>query len=717
MTGASIHSPLWHRIERLKPRLRENIAIERHILRGQVWYVARELYTTRAHRFSPAVHFMLMRMDGVRTFDQIWREAAQKFGEDAPSQDQILRTASQLYLADILHSDAAVDERDLAERAEKERAKAMNANLRNPMFVRLPLFDPDRLLSATVHLVRPLVSWAGGAAWLAAMIWLATQMVVHWSELTADMADRVLAAQSLATIFVIYPFLKILHEFGHAYAVKLAGEEVHEMGLMLLTLMPAPYVDASASAVVAGKWKRAGIAAAGMIVELAVAALAMLIWLKAQPGFVRSCAYDALFIASVSTLLFNGNPLLRFDAYYILSDVLEIPNLGSRAQHYYLYLAQRYLFGLTDARDPCMAKGERFWFAVYAPASLAYRLFTLFGIAVFVAGKYFFIGVALTLWMLATTIVWPALKAAKYVLVSPDLAGKRGRSVAAAGGLLALVVFLFAALPLPNGAVTRGQVWIPEELRVVALAAGRLARFLVEPGAKVAGGQALVQLDDPFAAAKRAKALARLQEIEARLRAAEAQSPFDIQVLRRQRDLAVGELAEMDRKQQDLTLRAPHAGTFIVPHAVDLAGNFIKRGDTIGFVMADGAPTIRAFAPAGDIELVRDHTKAVSVRFDETIWRRVDKVSISHQAPQATHILPSPAMSTVNGGPFALDPAARDKDVMLDSVFEIDLAADKDFALNHWGEKVWVRFDTGPRPLIGRVYRWARQLFLGRFNV
>jgi putative peptide zinc metalloprotease protein len=105
MTG-SIHSPLWHRIEQMKPRLRENIVLERHVTRGQVWYVARELYSTRAHRFSPAVHFMLLRMDGASTFDEVWRAASEHFGEDAPSQDQILRTASQLYLAGILHSDA-----------------------------------------------------------------------------------------------------------------------------------------------------------------------------------------------------------------------------------------------------------------------------------------------------------------------------------------------------------------------------------------------------------------------------------------------------------------------------------------------------------------------------------------------------------------------------------------------------------------------------------
>jgi putative peptide zinc metalloprotease protein len=717
MSGASIHSPLWHRIEHLKPRLRENVTIERHVTRGQVWYVARELYSTRAHRFSPAVHFMLLRMDGSRSFDAIWREALAHFGEDSPSQDQILRTASQLYLAGVLHSDATVDGRDLAERAERERGQAWSANLRNPMFVRLPLIDPDRFLNATVHLVRPFASWIGALLWLGAMVWLATQMFVHWDELTADMADRVLAAESLVTIVLIYPLVKILHEFGHAYAVKLAGEEVHEMGVMLLTLLPAPYVDASSSALVPGKWRRAGIAGAGMIVELALAALAMLIWLKAENGLARSLAYDALFIASVSTLLFNGNPLLRFDAYYILSDVLEIPNLASRAQAYYLYLVQRYLFGIADARDPALAPGERFWFALYAPASFIYRMITLFGIALFVAGKYFFIGVALTLWMLATSLVWPMLKAARYLALSPDLGRRRPRALAATACVLAALIAFFGLLPLPNGTVARGQVWIPEESRIVARASGRFTRFLAQPGAAVAKGQALAELDDPFALSRRAKARARLQEVEARLQAAEAHSPFDAQVLRRQRDLTMQELAEMDRKHDDLTLRAPREGVFVAPRALDMPDNFVQRGETIGYVMAPGAPIIRAMVPAGDIELVRDHTRAVALRSDEAPWMRLDTVTMRRQSPQATHRLPSPAMATAQGGPFTLDPSAKDKDTLLESIFEIDIGLDADARATHWGERVWVRFDHGASPLAARFYRAARQLFLGRFNV
>ena len=717
MSGKSIHSSLWHRVEKLKPRLREDVAIERHIIRDDVWYTVNDRFSTRAHRFSPAVYFMLMRMDGTHSFDMIWREAVEQFGEDAPSQDQILQTASQLYLANILQSDAPVDEYDLTERAKAERSRLLAFNFKNPMFLRIPLFDPDRFLNATQHLVRPFCNWLGALAWLGVVGWLVLQMSVNWAELTADITDKVLATQSLVFILLIYPLLKILHEFGHAYATKLAGQEVHEMGVMLLTMLPAPYVDASASATVSSKWQRALIAAAGMMVELVVAAGAMLVWEKAQPGVARSLAYETLLIASVSTVVFNGNPLLRFDAYYILCDVLELPNLGSRSQRYYLYLVQRYLFGSFDVRDPSTARGERLWFAVYAPASFVYRMFTLFGIALFVSSKYFVVGIALAIWVLTASILWPILKALKFIILSPTLSSMRWRAVTVTAASLAVIAALLGVLPIPNGTVARGLVWIPEEARVVAQTSGRFDKFLVDPGAIVASGEALVVLDDPFKATKRKDAQAKVTEIEARLRAAEARSPFDSVGLEHQRDLAIQELRDIQRQERNLVLRSPRAGVFVVPHAVDLADNFIKQGQTIGFVMPNGGLDIRVAVPESQIQIVRDQTRSVAVRFDEAPWTQIDMVSIERQVPESTHTLPAPAFSTANGGSLDVDPSTKEKDKVLEPIFEVDIALPTAFTAERWGERVWIRFDHGASPVIERIYRATRQLFLGRFHV
>jgi putative peptide zinc metalloprotease protein len=717
MSGKSIHSSLWHRVEHSKPRLREDVAIERQVTRGSVWYVVRDRLSVRAHRFTPAVYFVLARMDGVRTFDQIWRETIEQFGENAPSQDQILQTASQLYVAHLLRSDAPVDESDLAERGKRERDFLWTANFRNPMFLRIPLFDPDRFLNATQHLIRPFCGVLGGVLWLAAVAWLALQMVIHWGELTNDIFDKVLSGQSVIAIVVVYPLLKILHEFGHAYATKFAGEEVHEVGVMLLTMLPAPYVEASASAMIPSKWRRALVAAAGMIVELAAAALAMWVWLEAQPGLTRSIAYDALLTASVSTLIFNGNPLLRFDAYYILSDVLEIPNLATRSQRYYLYLAQRYLFGAADAPDPVIARGERFWFAIYAPASFAYRMLTLYGIAMFVATKYFVVGVALALWMTVASLVWPVLKALRFLLISPALTGIRVRAVAVTALGLAAVAAAVGWVPIPYATVSRGLVWIPDDSRIVAQASGRLDSYLARPGDTVAVGDPLIKLDDPFASAKRKKAQAKLAEIDARLFAAQALSPFDAQLYTRQRDLARQELDDLVRQEGDLIIRSPAAGVLTVPRAADLIDNFVKRGQSLGYVVVKGAPTIRASVPEDEIENVRDSTRSVSIRFDETPWSRWDAASIAREFPKSTRKLPSAALSTANGGPFAPDPSAKEKDTMLEPIFEVDVATSGDLSIERWGQRVWVRFDHGASPLGVRLYRSARQLFLGRFHV
>jgi putative peptide zinc metalloprotease protein len=717
MNARSIHSPLWHLAEKLKPRLREDCAIERHVIRGTVWHVVRDRFSTKVHRLSPAAYGVLMRMDGTRTFDQIWRDVVARFGEDAPSQDQILHTASELYAANLLQSDAAVDESDLAERGRKEREHLPLANLKNPMLIRIPLIDPDRFLDATAHLVSPFCNLLGGALWLAAVAWLGVQMAEHWHELTEDIADRVLAAQSLVTLVLIYPLLKILHELGHAYAAKLAGAEVHEMGIMMLTLLPAPYVDASASAVVPEKWKRALVAAAGMMVELSVASIAMLVWLNAEPGLLRSIAYDTVLIASVSTLIFNGNPLLRFDAYYIFCDLLELPNLGSRSQRYYNYLLQRYVFGAKDTTAVRATSAERFWFLLYAPASFIYRMLTIASVVLFVSSQYFVIGLVLAIWMALVSFVWPVVKSLKFVLLSPSLDGARLRAIAVAALFLVVVGLLVAIVPLPNGTVVRGVVWIPEETRVVANASGILTQVLIDAGAKVAGGDSLLRLDDPLIASKRKKAQARLAEIDARLVSAQARTPYEAELLQQQRRLAEDELKEIERQYDNLVLRSPAAGTFVVPHLADLSGNFIKRGQMVGYVMTDRPPPIRTTIPESEIEYVRDRTTAVSVRFDEAVWLPIKAARIERQFPQSTKLLPTPALSSVNGGPFAPDPNAKEKETSLESFFEFDISTAGPSAVDRWGQRVWVRFDHGASPALVRIYRAGRQLFLGRFHV
>ena len=713
----SVHSDLWHRVADLRFRLRPETIVDRQIVRGQVWYVAGDRFSTRSYRMTPAVWSVLMRMDGRRTLDQIWRDVSDQFGEDAPAQDQILGVVSQLYTAELIGSDRAVDTEEIAERAETQAKRLAAQRYRNPIFLRWPLFDPDRFLNATLHLVRPFCTPVGAMVWLALVGWFGLEAGLHWESLSRDVSDRVLASGSVLVFLLVFPPLKILHELGHAYAVKLFGGAVHEIGLSFLTFMPAPYVDASAAAFFTNRWQRVAVAAAGMIVELAVAALALAVWLNAEPGLLRSVAYDIVFIASVSTVIFNANPLLRFDGYYILSDGLGLPNLTIRAQRFYLALIQRKLFGLRRVALPDLAPRETFWLLLYAPASLVYRLFVLTGIAFFIGTQYFFFGIGLVVWMVVSTLVWPTLKALRYVVLSPAVAGQRLRATSLTFGSAAAIFAALAFLPVPHGTVVEGVVWIPEDAHVISDGAGQVLRFLAAPGSKVAAGAPLLELQDPFIASKRMGAEGRLLELEARLTAAEPTSPFETLLIQNQLQFARDDLAETVRKETALIVRSPIDGVFLAPKGEDLIGAYIKQGERIGYVMSASAPVVRAAVPQEEIDLVRAELRGVEVRLEGALMEPIDSAHVVREFPSATKQLPSPALAVANGGTFALDPADKDQKTTLMPFFSVDVEVESDLVRDHWGQRAWLRFDHGASPMLPRWWRAARQVFLDRFRV
>src|SRR5262249_35067705 len=174
----------------------------------------------------------------------------------------------------------------------------------------------------------------------------------HWPELTNNLSDRVLAVDNLLVLYLAFPVIKMLHELGHATATKAGGGEVHDLGIMVLVLLPVPDGGAAASAVFKAKYRRAMVGAAGIAVELFIAALAFYLWLLVEPGLLRATLFNVMLIASVSTVLFNGNPLLRYDAYYILADLIEMPNLAGRSTRYWGYLIERYILGVREAETP-----------------------------------------------------------------------------------------------------------------------------------------------------------------------------------------------------------------------------------------------------------------------------------------------------------------------------------------------------------------------------
>ncbi len=712
----SLYSPSWYRVAALKPRLRSHVEIHRHNYRGELWYILQDHASGRFQRFTPAAYLLIGLMDGKRTVEEIWEVGRSQLGDDAPTQEEMIRLLSQLHSVDVLQCDVPPDTAELLKRFEKRQSVKWKQNVRNPLFMRFSLLDPERFLIWFKPFARPLFSWFGTILWLAVVALGVSLAGSHWPELTEDVTDRVLAPQNIILLWITFPFLKIFHEFGHAVAVKAMGGEVHEMGVMMLVLTPIPYVDASSASAFRSKWERIRVGGAGMAVELFLAAIALWIWTHIEPGTIRSMLYNVIFLAGVSSLLFNGNPLLRYDAYYMLGDLLEIPNLGPRGIQYVLYLLQRYLFGLRDAEPPLSMLGERIWFVIYTVLSFIYRMVIYAGIVLFVMSKFFVVGILMGCWAVVSMFVIPGAKGIKFLLSSPRLGRKRGRAILASGAALACIAAIVLLVPVPLSTLAEGVLWVPEQSFVRAGTDGFVSRIIAMPGNRIKLGEPVMECFDPLLPAN-------IRVLESRVR--ELQAVYESQVLSDRVKAAVtneeirnaqGQLEDARRRADELTIRSPADGLFLVPMAQDLLGRFVRRGELLGYVIDRSTITARVVISQSDVDFVRQRTKGVKIRFPERLSETIAAV-VKREVPAATEQLPSRVLSQQGGGKIAIDPRDTLGVKAFQKIFLFDIELPDLKGLYNVGGRVYVRFDHGSEPLVWRWYRAVRQLFLRRFNV
>lgn len=719
MSAADTEPPLfsayWYKVARVTPRLRPGVRVARRVEGGEVWHVLSVPESNRHFRLDPASWAIVGALDGRATLDAIWRMVLDRFGDATPGQDETIRLLGQLHQADALNAGTAPSLAEFGRRARRQARQRLVQKLKSPLFIKVPLFDPQPLIDATYPLVRPLFSRAGLVLWLMAMLWLAVQAVTHWDALSGAALDGALAAENLVLAAMVFPFAKALHELGHGWAVRHWGGEVREFGIMFLVFLPAPYVDASAAIAFPSRGARIVTGAAGMMVEALLAAGAMWIWLGAEAGLVKGLAFNMLLIAGVSSFLFNGNPLLRFDAYYMLSDAIGVQNLAQRSQNWWSWLVHRHGFGLTGYDSPARTPAEARWFALYHPLSFAYRVMLTLSIALVVAQEYRAIGLALAVWSVTSTLVLPVVQGAWHLTTAPRVAPKRRRALAVSALLVGLPLAALALVPLPHGTVAPGVVLFPDDARLAAPVEAVVDRILVPGGQRVTRGQGILTLTAPQARSELDLILARLDTARARQSVFEAEARHDeaavaraeIAYLQDARDKARADLAALD-------VVAARPGLFLAREARLAPGQRLSEGGELGYLVPpDARARIQVAVPATRIDLVETAPPEVRVLIP---GRGLEPVpgQILTLAPQATRVLDHPALAQAAGGPLVMDPSdetgQRTALPFHVAVVQTDVALDT-LAV---GAVVWVRFDHGQQPLLPRIWRAVRQTFLQR---
>ncbi|RLB75675.1 MAG: hypothetical protein DRH06_07465, partial [Deltaproteobacteria bacterium] len=707
------------RVAELRVTLRSTVTVRKQLFRGKHWYVLQDPFNNHFFRLEKPAYTFVSRLNSAQNVAEVWQSNLEHNPETAPGQDEVIRLLAQLYHANLLFCELPIDSQKLFERYRQRQQKEQRSKLSSLMFFRIPLFDPDPWLSRHPLLVQLLTSRVAFGIWLILLLLAGKTVIEQLPQLLSE-AENLLSISNLLLLYCGLALVKTLHELGHTLVCKRFGGEVHTIGLMLIVFAPLPYMDATSSWSFRQRRERILVATAGMIFEFFAAATAALIWANTGPGAIHNLSLNMLIVASVSTLLFNVNPLLRYDGYYILSDLLDIPNLQSRSQEHLKYLACRYLLGLRQSSSPTDNHKEARWLSIFGLLSGAYRFIIYTGIILFVADRFLLLGLLMAGFCLLIWGIVPIGRFIGYLLTSPELSRVRFRAVSCTLTLSLVAIILLGMVPLPNRFRAPGIIEAENHLRVTSQTAGQLSHILHDAGSPVIIGQPLLQLVNPELDIEIKLTHAQRDEIVyLQQQSAAFQGDATRITLKRRLQALDSRLAELQRRHQALLVTAEATGIWVAPELEQRVDSWLERGKKLGdIVSTDRFEFVAVVGQEDAADLFSAaNCEQVSVRLnglESTELQVIDYQVI----PFEQVILPSATLGWKGGGEI---PVKGKDDHGLETIepfFRIsaDLEQPENRSLRH-GHSGQIRFTLAPQPLLTQAYRKLRQFIQKRYQL
>lgn len=482
---------------------RPDLVSKKHRYHGRVYWVVKEPVGLNYYRFHEEEYAILNMLDGQTSLQAIKDRFQNEFAPQRITLQDLQQFVGMLHRSGLVVSQATGQGRQLRRRGDEKKKKELLGKLSNIFALRFRGIDPEKIL----NFLNPFTWWLFTVPALIciSMFGLSalTLVLVNFQEFRTKLPtfEQFFAAENWIWLGATMAIVKILHEFGHGLSCKRYGGECHEMGFMFLVFTPCLYCNVSDSWMLPNKWHRVFIGAAGMYVELTLASIATYLWWFSEPGMLNFLCLSVMFICSVSTLVFNGNPLLRFDGYYILMDVLEIPNLRQKATEILKRWFQQVCLGLELQDNPFLPHKRQVWFALYTVASVIYRWVVVFSIMMFlmkVLEPYGLqaLGRLIAFSGLAGMVIQPIWQAIKFFR-TPGRASKMKQknvltSLAVVGASIAGIVFI----PLPYHVECAVEIQPNDAQQVFAMVPGRLVSWHKRPGDSVGIGETIAQLDN-----------------------------------------------------------------------------------------------------------------------------------------------------------------------------------------------------------------------------
>ena len=707
--------PMGQSAEHLAVKLRPDLIVQPQFYEGMTHYVVKDPIALKYFRFKVEEYFLLQQFDGKNTLQDVKRLFERKYRPQTITVDDLVRFASQLHEAGLIQVDTPDQAKALITRRRKNKWKKVWQFFANILFIKIPVIDPERLLTWMYPFFRWIFTRTFVVVSMAMMGIALLSVISNWSTFYSRLPNF----QSFFNWHTIFYFwislavVKIIHEFGHGLTAKHYGGEVHEMGMLLLVLTPALYCDVTDSWLLPNKWKRIWISGAGIFVECFVASLATFVWWNTEQGVLNSLMLATMFICSVNTVLFNANPLLRYDGYYVMADWLEIPNLRVKSTQFFGYLFQEKVLGLEVPVQSYLPRSRRTLFVTYAIASYLYRWLVTFSILFFLYQflkpyKLGSISAIIAVGSLIPLMFMPLYNALKFVRQPGRMRKvKKARAAAWFAGAAAVVV---AILMVPTPLQVSGSLVLqPAEPKpVYAEVPGQVVRYYVRDGDMVSEGDPIAELSN---LEKQRERYAIQEEIDVN------RSAYDSSLLTQKvSDHNIGmvhlELAQKLEPALEsvveqigkLTLRAPRDGMIVgMPHP-ETVGQWLRPGGAA----AGGKPSkplcsvadptrleARVIIDQSDVDLIHESEHPTAWVKVYGVGRRTYTSKVRLVATRNQQDLPA-ELSNQGGGEIATKPdQATGQMQPLSAVYEVVIPIDNADLHLQPGLRGTARIDAG----------------------
>ena len=519
-------------------------------------------------------------------------------------------------------------------------------------FFKIPLVDPDGFLDGLNDRASFLFSWKAALVSLAVGLIGLFLALANWSDFL-ESYENLFSPYRGAWLFVVWILLKVLHETSHGATCKRYGGYVPEAGAAMILFMPIAYVDVSSCWRFNSRWQRLHVTLAGVIVELFVAGLAMFVWVNCDSLIIKNAAADVVLLASVTSILFNLNPLLKFDGYFALADVTGVDNLYQYGQSYARYFGKRYVLGLEGA-VPKLPQGNSRWVKLYGLAAATWRVVTVTGLLGTAAALFAGAGIVIAIIGFISFAVLPLVKLAGY-LWSLYRAGTldAGRLAMRVGLLAGTLGALLFVLPSEIRRTTPGIVEYDPPSVLRSNADGFVEEVLVADGERVSEGQPLIVLGNEELRIELETLEKSLAQAEQQMRSARWNN--DSALLEEVRAEAIGleqQVEELRLQFDGLVIRAPHSGKVVSRKIRGLVGTFVKRGEELGAVGNEDAKRVKISLSSWEASRAQEWASTPIRISVPGSWSWTS--TLTRIEKRASEIPADPSLTAVGGGILAV---------------------------------------------------------------